>query len=260
MTHTLTDASTMVQRNLIRLRRYPTMLFSIIIMPIVMLLMMNYFFGGALQNALPAGGPLGGRYINYLMPGMLLFIPSMLTVSVAVAVNQDVTEGIVDRLRSLGTSPTAILIGHVASGFVQASTALILLLAAGFAMGFRPTAGPLEWIAALALLAFITYGLVWFSVACGVVAKSPEAASNMPLPFMLLPYLGSGLVPTASMPSGVRWFAEYQPFSPMADTLRGLLMGTLIGNSWIWALGWCAVFALGGHAWAVSAFRRSTSD
>lgn len=259
LTNTLSDSSLMVGRNLIRLRRYPAMIFSVIIMPVVILLMMNCFFGGALHNALPAGGPLHGSYLNYLVPGLLLFIPSFLTVSVAVSVSQDQTDGFVNRLRSLATPPTAILAGHVVGALIQGVIAVVILVGTALAMGFRPTAGPLDWLAAAGLLLFVALGLVWTSVALGVIAPNPESASNFPLPFLLLPYLGSGLVPTGSMPDGIRQFAQYQPFTPIADTLRGLLMGTAIGDSWVWALVWCTVLAVGGYLWAVSAFRRSTA-
>ncbi|MBD0863315.1 ABC transporter permease [Gordonia sp. zg691] len=259
LAHTLSDSSVMVRRNLIRLRRYPTMMFSTIAMPVVILLMMTFFFGGAIESALAAGGPLDGKYINYLLPGLLLFVPSFLTVAVAVAVNQDVTEGIVNRLRSLATPPTAILAGHFVGALIQGAVAVLVLLGAAFALGFRSDAGGLDWLLAGGLLLLLTAGLVWIAVAMGVVAPNPESASNMPLPLLFLPYLGSGLVPTDSMPDGVRQFAEYQPFSPIADTLRGLLMGLDISGRWPWAVGWCVVFLVVGYLWAVTAFRRSTT-
>ncbi|MGV9712645.1 ABC transporter permease [Gordonia sp. NPDC003424] len=250
---TITDSSTMVHRNLLRLQRYPSMIFSIIIMPVVVLAMMNYFFGGALGSALS-----NGSYIDYLTPGLMLFIPAFLTVSVAVAVNQDVTTGFINRLRSMATPPTAILAGHVVSALIQGVVGLTVLLAAAFAMGFRPTADLPGWLATLGLLLFMMVGMIWVAVAMGVVARSAESASNMPLPFLLLPYLGSGLVPTDSMPTGVRQFAEYQPFSPIADTVRGLLQGGDV-SAWPWAVGWCVVFAVGGYVLAIRAFRRSTA-
>lgn len=251
--YTLADSTTMVHRNLIRLQRYPSMIFSVIVMPVVVLTMMNYFFGGALAAALP-----GGSYIDYLTPGLLLFVPAFLTVSVSVAVNQDVTTGFINRLRSMATPPTAILAGHVVGAIIQGVIGLTILLAAAFAMGFRPTADAASWLAALGMLFVMMVGMIWVAVAMGVIARSAESASNMPLPFLLLPYLGSGLVPTDSMPAGIRQFAEYQPFTPIANTVRGLLMGGDT-SSWPWAVGWCAVFVVGGYLWAITAFRRSTA-
>lgn len=132
----------------------------------------------------------------------------------------------------------------------------VVLLAVAFAAGFRPDASPVEWLAATGLLLALVTALVWLAVALGVVSRDPESASNLPTPIIVLPYLGSGLVPTDGMPAGVRQFAEYQPFSPVADTLRGLLMGTPIGDRWIVALAWCAVIAIAGYLWATRAFRR----
>ncbi len=259
LAYTLSDSSIMVRRNLLRLQRYPAMVFSIIVMPVVILLMMTYFFGGAIGSALPDSGPLHGDYVNYLVPGLMLFIPAYLTVSVAVAVNQDVTTGFINRLRSMATPPTAILAGHVVGALIQGVVGLAALLATAFMIGFRPSTDALGWLAAIGLLGLMALGMVWIAIAFGVIARSPESASNMPLPLLLLPYLGSGLVPTDSMPTGVRQFAEYQPFSPIADTLRGLLMGTGAGGDWPWAVGWCALFAVGGYLWAITAFRRSTA-
>src|SRR4029450_10363265 len=106
-------------------------------------------------------------------------------------------------------------------------------------IGFRPPATPVEWTATVGPLVLITFALTWLTVACGLVSKSVEAASNLPMPLLLLPFLGSGFVPTESMPTAMRWFAEYQPFTPMIETLRGLFFGTPIGNSAIIATGWC---------------------
>jgi ABC-2 type transport system permease protein len=102
----------------------------------------------------------------------------------------------------------------------------------------------------------ITLAVTWLSVACGLASKSVETASNLPMPLMLLPFLGSGFVPTDSMSSGLRWFADYQPFTPVIETLRGLLLGTAIGTSAILAVAWCAVITLASYLWARAAFNR----
>jgi ABC-2 type transport system permease protein len=113
-----------------------------------------------------------------------------------------------------------------------------------------------EWVAAVGLLALASFALAWLSVAMGLAAKSVEGASNLPMPLILLPFLGSGFVPTVSMPAGLRWFAQYQPFTPIIDTLRGLLTGTAIGSSAVLSVGWCAVLALVGYLWARSRYGR----
>jgi ABC-2 type transport system permease protein len=127
------------------------------------------------------------------------------------------------------------------------------------AIGFRPDAVPVEWIAAFGVLALITLALTWLSVALGLVSKNVEVASNLPMPLLLLPFLGSGFVPTDSMPAGLRWFAEYQPFTPFIETMRGLLLGTAIGNSALLTASWCALIALVGYRWAMRLYNRDPS-
>jgi ABC-2 type transport system permease protein len=124
------------------------------------------------------------------------------------------------------------------------------------AIGFRPTATPIEWLAAAGVLAVIAFALIWLSVALGLVSDSVETASNLPMFLTLLPFLGSGFVPTDTMPTGLRWFADYQPFTPVIETLRGLLLGTGIGNSAGIALGWCAVISLLSYLWARRSFQK----
>ena len=127
-------------------------------------------------------------------------------------------------------------------------------------VGFRPNAGVVEWLAATGLLAMIVFAITWLSVALGLWARSVESASNMPMPLILLPFLGSGFVLTATMPAGVRWFAEYQPFTPVTETLRGLLLGTAIGSSAaLQAVAWCAVITVAGFAWAMRLYDRDPS-
>ena len=125
-------------------------------------------------------------------------------------------------------------------------------------MGFRTSAGLAGWLGAAGLLLLLTVALTWLSVAFGLVADRPETASNLPMPLMLLPLIGSGFVPTASMPPGLRQFAEYQPFTPVTQTVRGLLMGTPIGHNWIIAIAWCVGIGVGGYLWAKAAFSRDT--
>jgi len=123
-------------------------------------------------------------------------------------------------------------------------------------VGFRPTATPVEWVAAVGLLAIFAFALTWLSVACGLVTKSVEAASNLPMPLMLLPFLSSGFVPTDSMPYALRLFAEYQPFTPAIETLRGLLLGTAIGHSAALATAWSAVITVVCFLWAKALYNR----
>ncbi|MEA2274786.1 MAG: type transport system permease protein, partial [Solirubrobacteraceae bacterium] len=150
----------------------------------------------------------------------------------------------------------SVLTGHVLGTMIQTMISMAVVIGVALLVGFRPTAGPVEWIATVGVLAMVTFALTWLSVALGMVTKSVEAASNLPMPLLLLPFLGSGFVPTDSMPTGLRWFAEYQPFTPIIETLRGLLLGSPIGNNAVLASAWCAGIALVGYLWARTLFKR----
>lgn len=172
----------------------------------------------------------------------------------------DMTEGIVARFRTMAISRASVLTGHVVGSLIQTMISLVIVLAAALLVGFRPDASALEWLAAAGVLAMIAFAVTWLSVALGMVPKTVEAASNLPMPLTLLPFLGSGFVPTDSLPAGLRAFAEYQPFTPFIDTIRGLLTGTPIGDAAIITSAWCAGIALVGYLWARRLFDRDPSS
>ena len=240
--YTLSDTRTLLDRNLKHAVRYPAMSLSSVLMPLVFLLLFKYAFG----NTLGAG--IGGSYINYLTPGLLIMTGASSMVSTAVSVCTDMTEGIVDRLRTMSISRFALLAGHVLGNVIQTLLAMGVLLGVAVAIGFRPHADMLHWLGAIGVAALTAWALTWVALAMGLFAKVPEAASNLPMPVILLPFLGSGFVPAASMSPGLRQFAEYQPFTPITETLRGLLLGTHIGSQWIIALCWCAGLTVVGYA------------
>jgi ABC-2 type transport system permease protein len=249
-TYPLSDTGTLLHRNLVHALRYPAMSLSTLLMPLVFLLLFKYAFG----NVLGAG--IGGSYINYLTPGMLIMTGTSSMVGTAVAVCTDMTEGIVDRLRTMSISRFALLAGHVLGNAIQTLLAMGVLLAVAVAIGFRPHADALEWLGAIGIAALTAWAMTWVAMAMGLSAKAPEAASNLPLPIILLPFLGSGFVPAASMSPGLRQFAEYQPFTPITETLRGLLLGTHVGTEWIQAVGWCAGLAVVGYVGSRRLFER----
>jgi ABC-2 type transport system permease protein len=140
---------------------------------------------------------------------------------------------------------------------IQTMLSIAVVTAVAVLIGFRPTAGPVDGIAAIGIVAMITLALTWLSVALGLASDSVETASNLPMPLMLLPFFGSGFVPTDSMPAGVRWFAEYQPFTPVTETLRGLLMGTpMHHHSAMLAVAWSVGIGLAGYLWAKRLYNR----
>lgn len=181
------------------------------------------------------------------------------SMSTSIAVCSDMTEGIINRFRTMNITRSSFMTGHVLGSVIQTMFGVTVVVGVALAIGFRPDANVLEWLAATGLLVAIAFALTWLSVALGLISKTVEAASNKPLIIQFLPFIGSAFVPADSMSPGLRWFAEYQPFTPMIETLRGLLTGTAIGNdAWI-ALAWCAALALVGYAWSRSLFNRGTT-
>jgi ABC-2 type transport system permease protein len=170
----------------------------------------------------------------------------------------DMTEGITARFRTMAISRAAVLAGHVIGNAIQAIIAVTLVLGVGLAVGFRPTAGPIEWMAAAGLIMLIAYAISWLAVAMGMQSKSVETASNLPLLLVILPMLGSGFVPTGSMPVWLQWFAQYQPFTPFIETIRGLLLGTPLGWNPLLAIGWGVAIAVAGYAWSMVIYERKS--
>ena len=259
MSLALTDSATMLRRNLRHMQRYPSLTLMLAGMPVIFLLLFVYVFGGTLGDGL--GGVSGGRaaYVNYVAPGVLLMTVAAAAQGTAISVAMDMTEGIIARFRTMSIARVSVLTGHVVGSMIQTLISMAIVLGVALLVGFRPDATPTEWLATAGVLAMITFALIWLSVALGLVAKTVESASNLPMPLILLPFLSSGFVPTESMPSWMQWFAEYQPFTPFIETVRGLLMGTLIGNSAVLTVAWSAVIALGGYLWSKKLYSRDPS-
>jgi ABC-2 type transport system permease protein len=254
------DSATMLRRNLRHMLRYPSLTLMLVGMPVIFLLLFVYVFGGALGAGI--GGASGGRaeYVDYVTPGIILMTVAGAATGTAVSVAMDVTEGIVARFRTMAISRASVLTGHVVGSVIQTLLCMAVVVGVALLIGFRPSAGPLEWLAVVGVLTLFVLALTWLSVALGLVSKTVEAASNAPMPLMLLPFLGSGFVPTDSMPTGLRWFAEYQPFTPVIETLRGLLLGSPIGDSAYVSVAWCTGIALVGYLWAKKLFNRDPSS
>jgi ABC-2 type transport system permease protein len=260
-TYVLTDALTMLRRNLRRMRRELTVLY-IAGIPIFFLLLFVFVLGGTLGAGLDGGaGAQGSRadYIAYLVPGILLMTAAGSATGTAIGVSLDMTEGIIARFRTMAIARSSVLAGHVIGNALQTMLAIAIVAAVAIVIGFRSTTGPVEWLAAAGLLALIVFGITWLGVALGMVAKGVGSASNLPLPLLLLPFFGSGFVPTASMPEPLRAFAENQPFTPMIEAVRGLLLGTPVGNSVAFAIAWSIGFAVVGYLWAMRRYDRDSA-
>ncbi|SNY03720.1 ABC transporter permease [Paractinoplanes atraurantiacus] len=257
-TFAVRDSSTMLRRNLLHARRYPSLTLNLLLTPIMLLLLFVYIFGDALSAGITGGEPDRARYIAYLVPGLLLMTIGSTVIGTAVSVSNDMTEGIIARFRTMAIHRGSVLVGHVIGSVLQSVASVILVGAVAVAIGFRSTdATVMEWLAAFGLLVLFALALTWIAVGMGLVSPNAEAASNNAMPLILLPLLSSAFVPVDSMPGWFQPIAEYQPFTPAIETLRGLLLGTGIGhNGWL-AVAWCVGLTLLGYSWSTSRFNRS---
>ncbi|MDI6518706.1 ABC transporter permease [Streptomyces sp. ARC32] len=247
------DSSTMLRRNLLHARRYPSLTLNLLLTPVMLLLLFVYVFGDAMSAGI--GGGDRSDYVAYLVPGLLLMTIGSTTIGTAVSVSNDMTEGIIARFRTMAIHRGSVLVGHVVGSVVQSVMSVVLVGAVGVAIGFRSSdATALEWLAAFGLLLLFTLALTWIAVGMGLISPNAEAASNNAMPLIFLPLISSAFVPIDAMPGWFQPVAEYQPFTPAIETLRGLLLGTGIGhNGWL-AVGWCLALTVLGYLWATSKF------
>lgn len=247
----VSDAATMIDRSVRLSRRNVDTLFMSIVLPLLMMTMFVYIFGGAIDT--------GTQYINYVVPGVLLLATGYGAASTAMAVADDMTSGMIDRLRSLPIRSFAVLTGHVTASVARNALSTAVVLLASLAMGFRPTANVLEWLAAIGLLLLYLVALSWLAAGLGVIAKSVESASTLSFFMLFLPYLSSAFVQTETMPAFLRPIGEHQPITPVTETVRSFLTGTPLGDSgWI-ALAWCGGLLIASFTLATILYRRHTN-
>ncbi|MGW4536031.1 ABC transporter permease [Nocardia sp. NPDC004340] len=252
LVHSAQDSATMVGRNLRHTLRSPDTMIMTIAVPVSILLMFVYVFGGAMN--------VGGSYIDYVVPGIILLCAGFGSGATAVAVATDTHSGIVDRFRAMAVSRNSVLTGHVLESVLRNLLTSSLVVLVAVALGFRPTADPLRWLAVAGVLACFVVALSWIAAALGLLASNPEAANGFMFFFMFLPYVSSAFVPTQTLPSWLRGFAAHQPVTSVTETVRGLLMGTPVGDSAPTALAWCAGLALAGYLAAGALSRRRTTS
>jgi ABC-2 type transport system permease protein len=244
----MSNSMTMLRRNFKHTVRNPVAVFNAVLFPIVLMLMFVYVIGGAFN--------VGVKYIDYATPGMIVLAICYGLSATALAVNSDMTKGIINRFKVMDISRSAVLSGHVAATMLRSLVAIAAIIGVAFALGFRSPASFLEWLGAIGLIVLVSFAASWLTVALGLAAKTPESAGMATVPLILLPFLSSAIVPVATMGAGVRQFAEYQPFTPIIETLRGLLAGTPSAGDAIAAVAWCAGIALVGYLWALSTFKK----
>lgn len=252
------DSSTMLRRNLLHARRYPSLTLNILLTPVVLLLLFVYVFGDVMSAGLGGAGADRSAYLAYLVPGILMMTIGATPAGTAVSVAMDMTEGIIARFRTMAIHRGSVLIGHVVGSVLQAVISVVVVGAVAVAIGFRSThATALEWLAAFGLLVLVATALTWLAVGMGLAAPNAEAASNNALPLVLLPFLSSAFVPVDAMPGWFQPIAAYQPFTPAIETLRGLLLGSEIGNNWWITIVWCLGLTALGYSWSKSLFHRA---
>ena len=255
--YSVSDTVTMLRRILIHMLRNPiTMLLGTLGTPIILLLMMYNLFGSVIQ----ADGATSSSYINYLTPGMILITVIYGTGVAALRINADMTQGIIARFKSMSISRGAVLNGHVIGSAIGSLISITAIFGLAYLMGFRSAANTVEWLAALGLIGLYVVAAMWLAIAVGVWSKSPEAANGMLYLFYILPFFSSAFVPTKSMTPVVAWIAENQPFTPIIDTLRALLMGDPAGSRALIAVTWCIGIGAVGYLWSRAAYNRSVNQ
>jgi ABC-2 type transport system permease protein len=253
------DSATMLGRELKHtLRLFKLLFVGSILVPVVMLLLFDYILGGAIGRGL-GDAAQGAPYVDFLVPGILMMTVAAGSAATAINVCTDMTGGMVDRFRTMAVSRGALLAGHVGGGVLRTLVTATVVIGVGLLVGFRPKASAWDWLGVVGIVAAFSFALAWLSAALGMFAKSAAGANGSTLPIQfLLPFLSSTFVPASTMPAGVRWFAEHQPFTPVVESMRALLTGAPVGNTAYLALAWCGAIALAGYLWARAAFDRNT--
>jgi ABC-2 type transport system permease protein len=244
----MTDSITFIGRSLRHSVRSIDALITAIMLPVAIMLMFVYVFGGAID--------VGGHYVDYVVPGIIVLCAGFGSAGTAVAVALDMTTGVVDRFRTLPISAAAVLTGHVTASVVRNVASTLLVLGVALIAGFRPVADPLNWLAAAGLLLALMIAISWLAACFGLIARSVEAANAITFVAAFAPYLSSAFVPASTMPAGLRWIAEHQPVTPIADTLRELMFDLPVGSEAIWAIGWCVAGIVIGRLGAAYLFAR----
>ncbi|MDA0162358.1 ABC transporter permease [Solirubrobacter ginsenosidimutans] len=244
----MTDQVTFIQRSLRHSVRSIDALVTAIMLPVAIMLMFVYVFGGAIDT--------GGRYVDYVVPGIIVLCAGFGSAGTAVAVALDMTTGVVDRFRTLPISAAAVLTGHVTASVIRNVASTLLVLGVALIAGFRPVADPLNWLAAAGLLLALMTAISWLAACFGLIARSVEAANAITFVAAFAPYLSSAFVPADTMPAGLQWIAEHQPVTPVADTLRELMFDLPVGNEAIVAIAWCVAGIAVGRLGAAYLFAR----
>ncbi|NQX68667.1 ABC transporter permease [Paenibacillus alba] len=247
--HFFSDLGVMLGRSMRHISRSMDTIITVTIMPIAMMLLFVYVFGGAIQTGTD-------NYVNYLLPGILLIAIASGISYTAFRLFTDVQRGIFERFHSMPISRSTLLWGHVLTSLVSNAISVVVIILIALIMGFRSSAGILSWLAVAGILALFTLALTWVAAIAGLSAKSVDGASAFSYPIIFLPFISSAFVPTESMPSVVRAFAENQPVTSIVEAIRALLSGQPVGNDiWI-ALAWCIGILIVAYFFAMRVYKK----
>ena len=248
-TYFFNDMGVMLGRSMRHILRSMDTIITVTIMPIMFMLLFVYVFGGAIHTGTD-------NYVNYLLPGILLMAISSGIAYTSYRLFMDMQRGIFERFHSMPIARSAAVWGHVLTSLVSNAISVVVIILVALVMGFRSSAGILSWLAVAGILALFTLALTWIAVIAGLSATSVDGAGAFAYPLIFLPFISSAFVPTKSMPSLVRAFAEHQPVTSIVDAIRALLSGQPVGND-IWvALAWCVGILLVAYAFAMRVYKK----
>ncbi len=255
MSCALSESQVMVTRCVRRSLREPEAFFTALMLPVVLMLLFVYVFGGDLNT--------GGKYVNYVVPGLIVLCAGFGAGTTAVAVATDMTNGIVDRFRSMPVSSSSVLVGHVVASLARNLVATTLVVGVGLGIGWRPSAPLLRWVAAAGMIVLFVMAVSWLAAGVGVLARSVEAANSITFVLMFVPYVSTAFVPARTMPAVLRAFAEHQPLTPVVETMRGLWAGQTstgasVGHEASLAVVYCGAVLVASVAGASWLFRHRT--
>ncbi len=256
MSRVMTDTLIIAERNLVRITRAPDMLLAFTVQPIMFVLLFVYVFGGAILVP-----DFYDSYAAFLLPGIIVQNIAFGGFVTAIGLNEDLSKGLIDRFRSLPMARSAVLAGRTLADVATNTLSIVVLLATGLIIGFSFDASFIEIIGGFGLLLLFGYAFSWIFALLGLIVSSPEAANSLGfIAVFPLTFISSAFVPVDSMPAGLQWFAEINPFTIVVDAMRALWVGAPAGNSvWgavVWSLVIIAVFA----PLAVSRYRRTASN
>lgn len=259
------DTWVIARRNLLRNVRLPQLLVFATIQPVMFLLLFNYVFGGAIGSSIPPAA--GGKYLNFLLPGLLVQISTFGAGQTAIGLTDDLSNGVIDRFRALPMARSAVLAGRTLADIIRNAAVMSLMIVVGFLIGFRYQTDAVRFVAGVGIVLLFAYALSWVMAAIGLKVRNPEAAQTAVfLPVFPFVFASAVFVPPATMPSWLRPFAEHQPVTVVAEAARGLMLGpgvlnpgqTVAGQVFLAVL-WCAAITLVAAPLAVRIYRTSTS-